>query len=966
MSGHHDIFLCHDPASTSLVKRLATALASKGLSCHSHEGHGSPELSQKLAISKVLLGVASEGFFESRSCQIHLALAWQAAHEDHPDRPSRVLLINPEASLRHLYPLALRDRVIAEKDEISDIARLASLIDSHCREVEGPIGAFYRPAPVDLIEPFERHQAPAASFAGRNREIWDIHQSLSPGEPRQSPRVTWLSAPEGLGKTHLALEYAFRFQMAYPGGLFRLHAREAEPCVKHGDLGENPALKRQLLGLLKQLEGSAPPCETITLSALRNRLAERLALSNAPFLWIVDEVPDGLNGPVLAQWLPPQTPGQTHGRALMISESQRYDHRGEPVHLPLLNDLGGVTAITQGRRPTREEDLDALNWLTDELGRQPFYAGLLHGLVSRAHHPKRLFPKLAQTLSRRNRTAGELVNRWPGTWPEGRERAAANLLIESLQQLDGAARDILRLALEVADEPLPLSLIIQGLVLGSLSADDRKEDLFTIFLNEPEEVPLDFAAAEGYVFSGAEQLEALGLALRRGNSLEIQSQVLRAFGTVNSRSPRQALIAESALLALYRLAEESQQAGDDIPLLAVSAHGRRLLEPLKDSPVLAEDSPAEVTGKIRLALHLADLDLRLGARSRALAAYRVTSAYLVRAMAADPHNGTRQRDFARVQEQLGDLIRDQGDVSSALEHYRKSLGIRSFIAKQDTAESESLSACLKLNQKISAIQRQLGDTEAALQTQQTIHALLKRTLSEEPDQLDHQFELASSHAQLGELYMARRETEPGLREFKCALPQFEALAQARPESIRFGRAPASIQNRIGDILHARDDLTGALDRYQNALITAERLALAHPDHPPLWRDVARCLDNLGDTYFGLDDPQEASEAFQRFLDLAESGAAQGAFDGLRAREIAAVHIKLGRIRELEKSPQLAYERYLRAQAVTEGLVVEHPQDARLREDYQWLRHKIGRLTERLEADRRRLARQRTEPPTPTA
>jgi tetratricopeptide (TPR) repeat protein len=188
------------------------------------------------------------------------------------------------------------------------------------------------------------------------------------------------------------------------------------------------------------------------------------------------------------------------------------------------------------------------------------------------------------------------------------------------------------------------------------------------------------------------------------------------------------------------------------------------------------------------------------------------------------------------------------------------------------------------------------------------------------------------------------------------------LAEAVPDDLRYTRAPGAIHNRIGDLLHSRDDLTGALNRYRIALSAAERLAQAHPQHPELQRDLAICHDNLGDTLSGLDDPQEADHHFKAFLSIAESPENRPAFKDLRAREIAAVHMKLGRGREAEKMPRLALERYIQARTMIEKLAIDFPENQRLREDLQWLRHKILRLSERLEADDRRIARNRANIP----
>ena len=958
MSGHHDIFFCHDQASATLVKRISGALAARGISCFIHAGHSLSEINHKLAISKVFLGLGSSSFFENRNCQIHLTIAWLAAQKDHPDHPSRILLLNPEENSRHIYPLLFKDRVIADAEDIEDLQSLAMTLHDHCRAVTGTIGEFYPEPMAPCIEPYDQHDREPIGFSGRNREIWDMHACLLEAAAKGTNTPVVLSGPNGQGKTLLALEYAFRFGSAYPGGIFRISAREAEPRAKLLELAFNAPLKAQLLALLRRLEPETPQKEQDSLESIRNSLAAILQNQNLPFLWIVDDLPDGLNGPALNQWL---APSPESGHSLLISNNQRYDTRGNPIHIPLLGEASALSALVRERPPNKADEIDALHWMTDEVGRHALFAGFLRGLMETTISDRRSgYTKLAHRIGRRSRQSAELVTLWPSEFPEGREKSGANLLIEVLSILNGPARDILRLAFKLSPSPIPLSLIQDSLLIAGMGPDDRKEDLFTIFLNEPEETPLSAEDAETYVREGVAQIVQLGLGFRLCQSIELTPLAVRTFQKISPPSPRTAILAEATLQALYKLSEDCHDKEVWDRLSAVAPHARELLSNLRDSSIGPDNSPAEITGKIRLSLHIADLDLQLGGKQRALSGYRNTSAYLVRAMAQDPHNSARQRDFARVQEQLGDLLEESGNHQDALDHYRKSLGIRSFMAKQESAPPEIISETLRLNRKIASIQRRLGDAEAALQTQQAAHALLLLQLKATPQSADLEFEIASSHAQQGELYIRLKQTEDSLREFKKALPIFERLAAQAPDLLRYGRAPTAIHNRIGDILHSRDDLTGALERYRTALAYAGSIALHFPEHRELQRDLAQCHDNIGDTLLGLDDSQEANEQFKRFLEIAEHESNRPAFSGLRSREIASVHIKLGRIRELDKRLRLALDRYTRARTIIERLAMDFPENQKLREDFQWLRHKIGRLAERIEADDRRIARNQAQ------
>lgn len=963
MSGPHDLFICHTSASSASVKRLTAALAARGASCFAFEAGQDAGLQPKLATAKAMLVWGAEDFFRSRGCQTHLAMAVIARRQEPPATAERILIVNAETGLKHIYPVHLRDRIIASAPglpDAPDLATLAERLQQRCAALTGSLGSLYPIIHAGWMEPYDRLSHGPAHVAGREREIWDIHDALHPPADavmdRPPAQVVVVSGAPGHGKSTLTREYAFRFGAAYPGGIFRLSASEARSAARLRELTENPALKPQLLGLLRQIDPDTSLDERDTIKALSTRLGEVLTARGQPFLWIVDDLPDGINGPVLRQWLAPEHTG-TLGRTILITRSQRYDHRAEPIHLPVLDEPTGAVLLTRGRTLVSGQERDAVDWLLEEIGRHPRYAAMLAALAEgQRRHRRAPYAWLLQKLEKQHRHAARLTATWAGEFPEGYETHCASILLDTLGKLAGPARDILRLAATLADHDLPLELVTECLVLSGLSADEHHEDPFTIFLNEPDERPLTADAARDYVEQGAASLVTHALAERTDGGIRIYRLAIEALAAVVPASPRQTQLREAALQALYVIAETGHQQTDWRRLAAVAPHGRKLIEDLRDRPIEAEDSPSEITGRIRLALHLADLDLHHGARQRAMQIYRGTSAYLIRAMAVDPNNSARQRDFARVQEQLGDLLNEQGEGSDALDHYRKSLGLRAFMAKQEPQGQERLQDSLRLHTKIGNLQQARNDLESALQSQQAAHGLHARLAQQAPADPVSRFELASSHARLAELYIKLDEPLAAMSELEQALPVFDKLAEAHADQVRYARAPAAIHNRIGNLLRARDDLSGALNHYRTALAIADNATRLEPGNPEWQRDVAVCHNHIGDTLASLDDLTEAADHYRAFLALAENPANSPAFAGIRRRDIAAVEIKLGRGRETAKELDAALEHYQKARAIIEPLAIALPENTRLREDLIWLRNRIERLKDRREAELRWLAR----------
>ena len=258
-------------------------------------------------------------------------------------------------------------------------------------------------------------------------------------------------------------------------------------------------------------------------------------------------------------------------------------------------------------------------WLLEEAGRHPYFTAMMAALAEdHGRHRKTVFTWLAQKLSRKSKPASGLAEKLQLEFPESRGNVCALILMDTLNELQGGARDLMRLAAELAEHPIPFDFIRECLLLGGLSQDDRREDLFTIFLNEPEEIPLNHETATRYVAEGSEHLARHALVLTTEDSLNVSRLARMIFNQVVPPSPRQTLLREAALQALYVTAESCHQSGDWGRLAALAPHGRQLISDLRERAIDPEDSAAEITGRIRLAVHLADLDLLHGAKTRAL------------------------------------------------------------------------------------------------------------------------------------------------------------------------------------------------------------------------------------------------------------------------------------------------------------------------------------------------------------
>jgi hypothetical protein len=282
-----DVFLSYPRRQADQVRPALDALRRHGLRVFVDDAGVAPfasistTIAGELARSRVLLAWYSREYPLRRACQWELTAAYLAAqHEGDPRR--RVLVINPEPTSDHIHPAELRDaRHWLGNVDGDDLTLLAGHVAEHVTALPGPLAAI-APAPPPRWFPAPPRLG-AARFLGRLPELWQIHSALRPASvltPRQG--TVTLRGPSGAGKTALAEEYALRFSAAYPGGIFWL---ALDGAGRDGGLRDSLASVASALGIVDS--GPVP--------RLLNRLAATFGERAAPYLWIVDDVPDSLD-----------------------------------------------------------------------------------------------------------------------------------------------------------------------------------------------------------------------------------------------------------------------------------------------------------------------------------------------------------------------------------------------------------------------------------------------------------------------------------------------------------------------------------------------------------------------------------------------------------------------------------------------------------------------------------------------
>jgi tetratricopeptide (TPR) repeat protein len=819
----YDLFMSYAHADQDRVRAIVAAFIRQGLRVFLDDteiddfASITRTIATGLADSKVLVAFFSTIYPTRRACQWELTAAFLAAQYQGDPR-QRVLVINPETSPDHIHPVELRDALYLRtsgSDDKPGLDDLARRVASQVTSLSGTLGSV-----TPLVPPgwAPLQGVGSTRFVGRLTDMWQIHsalhaQTVAPMTGAKGPAVAQVRGLGGVGKSLLAEEYALRFGAAYPGGIYwlRIFASHLE-----GDISADQVMAEyvdQLQAIAARLGLSIEDSELAhgprkMSDFILGVVAREIERRSEPCLWVVDDVPDGLDGHQLRRLFSPHPLACT----LITTRSRRYDALATPVDLDVLPKEDAYALLTSRRRP-KDAGEDKAAWgIVDDLGGHALAIDVA-GAALRNQEDLISFARFHGNLRSSTEDELELAIELADTLPNGHEKSIAQTLLRSIRALNVEGQDFLRVAAILAPAPLPAMLV---------AAVFRDEDA------------LDECAAIGRTSRAIEQVASQSLASKVGED-ETGNWLVHALVSRTVRLHDMEPIRERALraAAVHVLAHALAPIVDPRAYAAMRdlvPHARELVR----QP--ANSAEANLLGWV--ARH----DYERGEYRSAEALWRRQWKVYQRQLGKEhPSTLAAMGSLANSLHYLGDLTGALRLQEQVLEATRRVLG---------EEHPDTFRAMSDLTRTLD----DLGDLNGARRLGEQVLEATRRVLGEEhPGTLSVMANLAHTLHSLGDLNGART-----LKEQVLDVTRRER-GEEHPNTLR-------AMSNLASTLRAQGDLAGARTLQEQVLEATRRgLGEEHPDTLHAMGSLALILYDLGDLGRARELQQQVVDAFRRSL-----------------------------------------------------------------------------------------------------
>jgi tetratricopeptide (TPR) repeat protein len=324
-------------------------------------------------------------------------------------------------------------------------------------------------------------------------------------------------------------------------------------------------------------------------------------------------------------------------------------------------------------------------------------------------------------------------------------------------------------------------------------------------------------------------------------------------------------------------------------------------------------------------------------RERAFEAHRL----LTELVAESPSHSIYQHDLSFAQNEVGDVWAAQGNLSEALEAFRRSIAIRERLTKTDSNKAGWQRDLSVSYNKIGDILATKGDLAGALQNYRTALAIRDTLVQADPSNTSWQRDLSASHNKIGDVLAVEGNLSDALISFRTSRAIFHRLTIDTPSNAGWQRDLSVAYIKIGDIQAAQSNLSEALISYHESLVIFDRLAKSDPDNFSWQRDLSVSHNKIGDVLAAQGNILEALNSLHASSGIFQRLAKTDPRNAGWQRDLAVSYNKIGDVFAAQGDRPNALSFFRRSQAIFDRLVAAEPNNADWQRDLAVSHERIG-------------------------
>ncbi len=332
-----------------------------------------------------------------------------------------------------------------------------------------------------------------------------------------------------------------------------------------------------------------------------------------------------------------------------------------------------------------------------------------------------------------------------------------------------------------------------------------------------------------------------------------------------------------------------------------------------------------------------------GNLAEALKSFRDSHDIFDRLAEADPGNAGWQRDLSVSYERIGDALVAQGNLAEALTSFRDGLAIRERLAQADPGNAGWQRDLSVSYNKIGDVLVAQGNLAEALTSFRDGLAIADRLAQADPGNAGWQRDLSVSYNKIGDVLVAQGNLAEALKSFRDGLAIADRLAQADPGNASWQRDLSVSYDRIGDVLVAQGNLAEALTSFRDSHDIFDRLAKADPGNAGWQRDLSVSYNKIGDVLVAQGNLPEALTSFRDGLAIRDRLAQADPGNAGWQRDLSVSYNKIGDVLKTQGNLAEALKSFRDSHDIFDRLAQADPGNAGWQRDLSVSYNKIGEV-----------------------